>query len=274
MPELSVRRWQKDDKDRLYVKTMIESEFTSVGYVDVKTGFTRSTHPDFTMQAIYDAAATYAVRNQLGLPAARFEQRNEVTQHHDDISKNKAGKSVRAQSTGSRLKSIVTGRQDSWAVGAKGESEVGKMLDKAKDVKALHSVVINEHGADIDHILFTPYGVYTVNTKTHYGAKVSVNTKGFFVNGTAVSHIKKAKIEAERVSYALTQAARTQIPVTPMIVIVGAASINITVNTGVLIVPESDALTVIRSRSSSLSPAQVEWLYERAKDPATWQRKR
>jgi hypothetical protein len=274
MTEFGVRRWQKEEKDRLYVKASIEGEYTSVGYVDTLTGFTRVDHPDYAPETVYAAAAAHAIKNEIGLPAMqKMEGRNTISQHNADLSRNKAGKSLKENST-SRLKRIVTGTTDSWSVGAKGEASVGKILDKTRDLKTLHSIVINEHGADIDHVVFGPNGIYTINTKTHYGATISVNSKGFLVNGTTVSHVKKAKWEALRVSEVLSAAAQTHIPVTPVIAIVGAKTIKITVNTGVIIVPEETLVSTIHSRSSSLELEQVKWLYQAARLPETWLRKK
>ena len=64
----------------------------------------------------------------------------------------------------------------SWRIGADGEETVGSKLSRLADQgwRVLHSVPVGERDADIDHVLIGPAGVFTINTKTHPGKRVTV----------------------------------------------------------------------------------------------------
>ncbi|MFD1504823.1 nuclease-related domain-containing protein [Georgenia yuyongxinii] len=111
-----------------------------------------------------------------------------------------------------------------WRVGAVGEELVAAQLAKlcARDRRwtYLNAVPIGTNGADIDHVLIGPGGVFTLNAKHHPGAKIWVRGQTFMVNGKKVPYVRNSLFEAERTSRLLSRATKLAVPVTPVIVLV------------------------------------------------------
>ena len=86
-------------------------------------------------------------------------------------------------------------------MGLKGERKVAQDLNMLPDSwHALHSVPVGTRGADIDHVLVGPAGVFTVNTKYHPDAKIGVGGDTFKINGRSTRYVKTARDEARRAS--------------------------------------------------------------------------
>jgi hypothetical protein len=70
-----------------------------------------------------------------------------------------------------------------WEKGAKGEVEVGKILEKIANENGyivMHDRVIPGSKANLDHILITPKGVFLVDAKNYKGKIEIVNMAGSF----------------------------------------------------------------------------------------------
>jgi hypothetical protein len=114
----------------------------------------------------------------------------------------------------------------SWYQGALGELETAAALDRlGPEWTVLHSVPIGSGTADIDHIVIGPGGVFTINTKHHAGKKVWAGGNMLTVGGQKTEHIRNARHEAAGVAERLRMVG-AQVAVTPLIVIVGAASMS------------------------------------------------
>ena len=71
-----------------------------------------------------------------------------------------------------------------WRVGADGEVEVAKQLRHlGHSWRVIYAVPVGERGADIDHLVIGPGGVFTLNTKNHRDKNVWVAERSFMVNG-------------------------------------------------------------------------------------------
>jgi len=75
-------------------------------------------------------------------------------------------------------------------------------------VERLPRSPVGAQGADIDHLVVGPGGVFTINTKHHADKNVWVGKKCMQVNGQKVQHIRNAEFEAARV----TQLVRERMP--------------------------------------------------------------
>lgn len=116
----------------------------------------------------------------------------------------------------------------SWFVGAVGEIQVGRILEKLDpEWSVLHAVPVGDKDTDIDHVLIGPAGVFTVNTKHHPGAKVWVSPKVLMVAGQKQDHLRNARSEAKGASKRLLAALGVNVPVHPLVVIVGASDLTI-----------------------------------------------
>lgn len=125
-----------------------------------------------------------------------------------------------------RLARVVGVHTDerAYRIGADGEETVGARLDRLPNPPwmALHDIVRNEKGTNIDHLVVGPAGVFSLNTKHHPKAKVVVTEKSFRVNGYAENYFYVARHEAKKVSDILSAAMGRSIPVRAMIVVMGA----------------------------------------------------
>lgn len=114
----------------------------------------------------------------------------------------------------------------SWYRGAVGELEVAAALAKLGPMwTVLHSVPVGTGSSDIDHIVIGPGGVFTINTKHHAGKKVWAGGSVLSINGHRTEHIRNSRHEAGSAAERL-RAVGAPVSVTPLIVIVGAASVS------------------------------------------------
>ncbi len=115
-----------------------------------------------------------------------------------------------------------------WFAGAVGEMHVGRILEKlGPEWTVLHAVPIGAKDTDIDHVVIGPAGLFTINTKHHRGAKVWVSPKVLMVAGQKMDHLRNSRSEAKRVSKRLLAAVGVNVPVHPLVVVVGARELTI-----------------------------------------------
>ena len=158
-----------------------------------------------------------------------------------------------------------------WAVGFVGEEKVGlelALLDERWRV--LHAVPIGHDGSDIDHVVIGPPGVFTINTKHHRGKRLDVRGDAVFIGPTPKRYVPNARHEADRARAALTADLPTPCPVTPVICTVGATLRHREATHGVWVVEDHRLIASLTAQHTVLSPAQVDWLYDRARRSTTW----
>jgi hypothetical protein len=158
-----------------------------------------------------------------------------------------------------------------WAVGFVGEEKVGlelALLDERWRV--LHAVPIGHEGSDIDHVVIGPAGVFTINTKHHRGKRLDVRGDAVFIGPTYKRYVPNARHEADRARAALTADLPTPCPVTPVTCTVGATLRHRESTTGVWVVEDHRLIASLTAQHTVLSPAQVDWLYDRARRSSTW----
>ena len=153
----------------------------------------------------------------------------------------------------------------SWFSGALGELEVGRVLDHlGQGWHSIHAIPLGTRGSDIDHLVIGPGGVFTVNAKRHTG-NVWVGNRVLMVNGKRTQHVRNAEHEGRRVARILT------VPVTPLVVIVGARRLRIKERPKEVVVLRSGDLARWLSRSTPvLSATDAAAIAARASDLGTW----
>ncbi|ANJ28105.1 nuclease-related domain-containing protein [Agromyces aureus] len=125
-------------------------------------------------------------------------------------------------------RSPLSSESQSWYLGAIGELEVARRLERLDPSwRVLHAVPIGTGKSDIDHVVIGPSGVFTINTKHHEGKEVWVGAKRLLVNGQRTDHLRNAEFEAKRAAQRLSAATGTPVAVTPVIVIVAARRLTI-----------------------------------------------
>jgi len=109
----------------------------------------------------------------------------------------------------------------SWYLGAKGEIVVGSMLATLPpEWTVLHAVPIGSSNSEIDHLVVGPGGIFTITTKNHPRTEICVGRNTLQIDGEAVSYLRNAEYEAERVTILVRDRMPLVAPVQPVLVFV------------------------------------------------------
>ncbi|WP_308049731.1 nuclease-related domain-containing protein [Streptomyces sp. TRM72054] len=259
MSDLTVNPWKRHGKDRLYVNL---PDGTAVAWADrltkvitIKVEKYRREAVALLRQHLGDSATVRPASPQSGaaspLPSVRPPRQSESSAPPrrdrpvalpdltvaDDLAENRPGAAVletiaaRGPSSPQRLWAKMLRRPsdwDSWYTGLEGERRVGRELQRLSGHgwKVLHGVP-KANGGDIDHLLIGPGGVFAINTKHHQGASVWVGDTMARVNGgKPVPYAAASKAEAVYVRGVLERYCGFSVPVEPVLVFVGVASLD------------------------------------------------
>jgi hypothetical protein len=89
------------------------------------------------------------------------------------------------------------------------------------------SSIVKRNGADIDHLVIGPPGVFTINTKHHRDAREWVGDNMVKVNNFKhPDYLRNSRHEAASAAKILTGSVVIDVAVTPVLAFVGASSIN------------------------------------------------
>jgi nuclease-like protein len=106
-----------------------------------------------------------------------------------------------------------------WRRGASGERITGSWLGRLPDGWfVFHDIPVGRRGANIDHLVIGPGGVFTINTKNLSGSIV-VNPRTLTHNGYRTNFLPKASEEARRAATLLSAAIGTQVEVRGLLAI-------------------------------------------------------
>lgn len=113
-----------------------------------------------------------------------------------------------------------------WRKGASGERRVGRVLDSLQEsgVRTLHDRKMPNSPANIDHVVVSPVGVFTVETKS-YDGRLEVRARGsqLWINGrNRSSMMSQARQQADAVR-AVLNGQNMDIPTYPMLCFVGTS---------------------------------------------------
>lgn len=160
----------------------------------------------------------------------------------------------------------------SWYLGAKGELDVAAMLATLPaSWSVFHSLPIGKKGADIDHLVIGPGGIFTINTKNHTGKGIWVAGQTLMVSGHKVPHIRNAEYEADRVTTLLGERMPHLAAAHPVVAIVNAKSLSITRKPERVAVVTGPALRRwLMTRPIVLGPAELAGLRAVIDNPDTW----
>jgi len=156
-----------------------------------------------------------------------------------------------------------------WYLGALGEIAVGRLLDGVgPGWSVLHAVPVGCPGADIDHLLIGPAGVFTVTTLMHEGGHRRARDRDpLYTAGVG----RRAAAEAARATRLLSAAAHLPIGVRALAVTVGARSLpDHGPHEGVLVLRDRDLTRWLRSAPEVWGAGDVARVSSIAARPATW----
>jgi hypothetical protein len=169
-----------------------------------------------------------------------------------------------------RLRGVHTDER-AWRRGATGERVTAWWLGRLPAGWHLfNDISVGDRGANIDHVLVGPAGVFTVNAKNLTG-KIWVGSRSILHNGHKTSFLPKAVAEAKRASKLLSAALDRPIDVYPIIAILADDWRIKERPTDVWVAAPRGVKDWLRSRPAVLSPAEVTAISAAVNKPATWQ---
>jgi hypothetical protein len=308
---VSVTRWRRYGKDRLYVE---QWEGQKVGWWDLVTGEAHPESPGHLDALRYavtawqaendhepvaaDAEGTTATAAVVDPPVEDLEDAHAalnappgadtlVERPWLDLATNHAGAAAREQALAARdaapVKTVlarvlgVHTDERAWRIGADGEERVAAQLAKVakKDGRwrFLHAIPVGERGSDIDHLVIGPGGVFTVNAKHHPRAKVWVGGNTVMINGNRVPYVRNSRHEAARAAKLLSEAVGFPVHVEGLIVTVNAADVVVKNQPdGVSVVPRMQVAKWLLRHGDIYSLEALDTVFEAARRSTTWQR--
>ena len=164
---------------------------------------------------------------------------------------------------------------ESWRTGMHGEVAVGRVLEQLVTMdprwRVLHGIPVGHAGADIDHLVIGPPGVYTLNTKHHPRANMFVAHDAVMVNGTKYPYVRNSRHEATRAARLLSSACRTPIRTSGVIVPVGIQRFVVKAQPrDVVVIPWNRLIAWLTAGPIELDSEEVEAIYGAARRSRTW----
>lgn len=291
-----LNRWVRYGHDRLYAET---AGGTRLGYLDMRTHTLHPAEPE-DLPLLTAAVAGYLNRadddrakhldsTPPPIPTPAQPAEIYVGRHAEadwvDLSDTAPGAAARERAiaersaapirtTVARLLGVHTDER-AWRIGADGEEAVAAQLSSlAPAWKVVHAVPVGENGADMDHVVIGPGGVFTVNAKHHPGATIWVGGNTFLVNGNRTHYVRNSRHEATRAGKLLSAQAGLPVDVTGIIAVM-AARRGMTVKAQpadgkVVVVARREIAGYLASRPTVFAYEQVDALYELARRSTTW----
>ena len=290
MREVSVRRWRRYGRDRLYVT---DAAGLALGWHDLATG---ETHVAVAEAATDVEAAIARWRATVGGEGRETvdpaEQRTdlmppvpELNPPGRDLAANRPGELAREQAVTLRqaapvrtfFERLVGARTEerAWRIGADGETRVAADLEMLhrRDPRwcAIHAVPVGDRGSDIDHVVIGPGGVFTLNAKNHPGASVWLGGDTLMVNGSRHPYVRNSRFEARRAARLLGAAVGCPVPVRGVIVLVGIRRLTVRETPDdVDVLAHQRLVRRLTGGPGVLGIAMVDQVYEAARRESTW----
>ena len=200
----------------------------------------------------------------------------------DDLSLHRPGQAAREQALALRTEAPVRTAlarilgvktpERAWRIGADGEQRVARRLTRLDDRwRVLHAIPVGENGADIDHLVVGPGGVFTLNTKNHPSGKVWVAGDGVRVNGQRVPYVRNARHEANRAARLLAPHTGGLV-VRAVVVVVGADEVTVREQpSDVHVVTGRRLVKWLNAEPVVIDHARVERVFHVARQRSVWQ---
>ncbi|MFB8199436.1 nuclease-related domain-containing protein [Kitasatospora purpeofusca] len=303
MAELTVKPWRRAGKDRLYVN-LPGPRGQAVAWLDCLTGvvtITDAAHESSALDLIRDWCRTDSrsvppltvvrklppapvpppVPPRPASPPTVLPALPPLTTE-DDLASNRPGEGVRGMIRADeskrkwlvRVAAKLSGddlTRSELSKGLDGERLVGGLLDglRAYGWYVLHAVPLPS-GADIDHVVIGPPGVFTVNTKHHPDAMVWVGDKRLTVNRNSYPYIEKSSLEGSRTAELLHRWCGLAVPVHPIIAVVGARTLTHKGKPGVDVLDGARILAALGSRPPVLEAHRAAAVFDVARRRSVW----
>jgi Nuclease-related domain len=154
--------------------------------------------------------------------------------------------------------------------GANGERVTGDWLDRLPEGWfVFHDVPVGARGANLDHLVIGPGGVFTVNTK-HLTGSIRVNPRTITNDGHRTSFLPKATAEARRAAERLSTAVGRAVEVRAVLAILADEWDIVKEPTDVLVRGPRGAKNLMLSQPEALTRREATELAAAAAKPSTW----
>jgi hypothetical protein len=164
-----------------------------------------------------------------------------------------------------------------WRRGAEGEERVAAILARCLDERwfVVHDLTIGAKGANLDHLLIGPAGVFTLNTKNLSG-RLTVYDRAILQNGTKTAFVPSALREARKVQERLSVATGRDVTAWSVIVLAGRCEVHTKKRPADLTIVTAAGLPrwIGGLPGGKLTPGEVLRLERAARDPETWRPRR
>ncbi|MFB8170657.1 nuclease-related domain-containing protein [Kitasatospora purpeofusca] len=303
MAELTVKPWRRAGKDRLYVN-LPGPRGQAVAWLDCLTGVVTITDTAHESSAL-DQVREWCRTNGRAVPPLTVVRKLPPAPvpppvpprpaspptvlpalppltTEDDLALNRPGEGVRGMIRADeskrkwlvRVAAKLSGddlTRSELSKGLDGERLVGGLLDgmRAYGWYVLHAVPLPS-GADIDHVVIGPPGVFTVNTKHHPDAMVWVGDKRLTVNRNSYPYIEKSSLEGSRTAELLHRWCGLAVPVHPIIAVVGARTLTHKGKPGVDVLDGARILAALDSRPPVLEAHRAAAVFDVARRRSVW----
>ncbi|WP_158502346.1 nuclease-related domain-containing protein [Vitiosangium sp. GDMCC 1.1324] len=160
-----------------------------------------------------------------------------------------------------------------WGRGAAGEERVGGLLEPLREQgwAIEHDVKIGANGANVDHLLIGPPGVFVLNTK-YVAGNVWVAGPHLQIRGQPTDYLEKAEAEAKRIREKLMSATRRQaLWVQGLLVFVEPVLKVKFQPRHVAVVTDATLLPFLRQQPQKLGQYELDELVQAARREDTWQ---
>ena len=159
-----------------------------------------------------------------------------------------------------------------WYRGALGEIAIGRVLATLPpEWTTFHALPFGTQGADIDHLVIGPGGIFTINTKNHSGKAVWVGGGTLMVSGQKQPHIRNAEFEAARVTTLLQQRMPRLPDAQPVVAVHAPKSLTIrTPPKTVRVVASTGLRRWLLKRPHQIDPPDLLQLAALIEKPDTW----
>lgn len=157
-----------------------------------------------------------------------------------------------------------------WRAGARGERWAARFLNHLpQGWQVFHDVPIGQRGANVDHVVIGPGGVFTVNTKNVRG-KVWLAPHTLMVDGHRRDYLRQVTNEADRAARLLTAAVGRRVPVMGVLAIFADDWDIKEKPTDVYVGSPRGVTKWLRSLPMQLTVREVIELAAAASKPTTW----
>jgi hypothetical protein len=161
----------------------------------------------------------------------------------------------------------------SWRRGAEGEERVAAVLERTLDASwsVIHDLTVGMRGANLDHLVIGPPGVFVLNTKNLTG-HVRVYPRAILQNGHQTSFVPSLLREARQVQDRLGAVVGRPVAAWSVLVMAGTATLEVRQRpTDYTVVSAREVGRWLRGlQHGRLSPAEVLRLERAARDEVTW----